>query len=59
MSPGTRAPYLGIIWAEGEEPSGAAEQHLLTSPALVRSPQTLRFHPWGGVLSHEQICPQS
>lgn len=64
-SPGTRAPYLGSIWAEGEGPSGAAAQHLLTSPALVRSAQTLRFHPQGGVgvggggLSYEQICPQS
>lgn len=64
-SPGMRAPYLGSIWAEGEGPSGAAEQHLLTSPALTRSSQTLRSHPRGGVgveggvLSHEQICPQS
>lgn len=58
-SPGTRAPYLGSIWAEGEGPSGAAEQHLCTSPVLVRSVQTLRFHPRGGGLSHEQICPQS
>ena len=64
-SPGTRAPYLGSIWAEGEGPSGAVEQHLRTSPALIRSAQTLRFHPQGGVgvggggLSREQIRPQS
>ena len=68
-SPGTRAPYLGSVQAEAEEPTGAAEQHIPLSSQNWYTCRSCLSIPGGGVgvgisgvggcvLSREQMYPR-